>query len=155
MDNGLWFVLGMLLRFYRIGGTQNSGKQLAAGAGSFAAFLVISLLICLKDIHSPLLPLLMGLWGCSAVVLTLRNWNMNAKLRRLADMLAGYTMPVFLMHTIFAAGLRAVLLKFGIASPAIHVLSGIAVSFLGPIAAAFVMERIKLDFLVYPGKYLK
>ncbi len=154
MDNGLWFVLGMLLRFYRIGGTQNSGKQLAAGAGSFAAFLAISLLICLKDIHSPLLPLLMGLWGCSAVVLTLRNWNMNAKLRWLADMLAGYTMPVFLMHTIFAAGLRAVLLKLGIASPAIHVLSGIAVSFLGPIAAAFVMERIKLDFLVYPGKYL-
>ena len=79
---------------------------------------------------------------------------MGSKLRRVADRLAVYTMPVFLMHTIFAAGLRAVLMKLGIVHPAVHVAAGISVSFAGPILAAVVMERLKLDILLYPGKYL-
>ena len=69
--------------------------------------------------------------------------------------LAEYTMPVFLMHTILAAGIRSVLLKLGSDAPAIHLVLGLGVSFAGPIAAAEVMKKMKLDILYQPGKYIK
>ena len=64
-------------------------------------------------------------------------------------------MPVYLMHTIFAAGLRSVLLKIGITNGAVHIVLGIAVSFIGPIVAIEIMKRLKLDIFVYPAKYIK
>lgn len=72
------------------------------------------------------------------------------------SILAKYTMPIFLMHTLFAAPLRAVLLKMGIQSSAIHVILGIAISFIGPMIAAIIMRKSKcLEFFLYPGKFIK
>lgn len=154
MDNALWFVLGMQLRFCKARETRRAKNRLAFGIGASLGFLVVSVLTFRSSLQWKLLPVVMGIWGCAAVVLTFRNWNIGNRLRRLADMLAKYTMPVFLMHTIFAAGLRAVLLKLGISAPAIHVAFGIMISFAGPIIATMIMERLKLDILLYPGKYL-
>ena len=65
-------------------------------------------------------------------------------------------MPVFLMHTIFAAGLRSILVKMGIYDPFIHVTAGILFSFLGPAAAMKIMEKLKWPvFFVYPLKVLR
>ncbi len=152
MEYEIWFVLGMLLRFVPV---EKAGPgKMWAGLGSAAGFLAASLWISIGDLRGGLISAAMGLWGCITVLLILRNWNMGSRLRWLADALAGYTMPVFLMHTIFAAGSRAVLLKLGIDQPVIHVVCGIAVSFAGPVVAALIMERLKLDFLLYPGKYM-
>ncbi len=69
---------------------------------------------------------------------------------------AKWTMPVYLMHTIFAAGLRVVLLKLGITSALIHIPLGLAIGFVGPVIAMIVMEKLRpLDFLVYPNRYVK
>ena len=69
---------------------------------------------------------------------------------------AQWTMPVFLMHTIFAAGLRVVLLKMGVTSALVHIPLGLAIGFIGPVLAMIIMERLKpLDFLVYPNRYIK
>lgn len=65
-------------------------------------------------------------------------------------------MPVFLMHTIFAAGLRALLCKIGIENAIVHILFGIVISFLGPILVAFIIEKIKwLSWILYPNKLFK
>lgn len=65
-------------------------------------------------------------------------------------------MPVFLMHTIFAASLRIALVKMGIGSAVAHIALGIGISFAGPIFAAKIMGRFDwMDFLLYPGKYIK
>lgn len=62
-----------------------------------------------------------------------------------------YTLPVFLMHTIFAAGIRSVLLKAGITNAAVHTVLGIGGSILLPIAAAYIMKKSKwLYFFVRP-----
>lgn len=83
----------------------------------------------------------MMVYGCKEV--TCLNW------------FAKYTMPVFLMHTMFAAPCRVLLMKLGITNAAVHIGIGIAVSFIGPIAAMTILERIKFDFLIYPGKLMK
>ena len=68
--------------------------------------------------------------------------------------LARYTTPIFLMHTVFAAATRAVLLKLGIVSLPLHLIAGLTASLVFPVLAGMVMEKIKLDFLYAPTKYI-
>lgn len=91
----------------------------------------------------------LGLIACTGVVMILYKTKQDNPLAR-------YTMPIYLMHTIFAASLRSLLLKFGIGSEVIHITLGLAISFVGPIFAAIVMDKVKyLDFFLYPGKYIR
>ena len=68
---------------------------------------------------------------------------------------AKYTIPIFLMHTIFATGIRSVLFKLRITNSIIHILFGLIITFIGPVIAAVIMEKTHLDFLLYPLKYIK
>lgn len=71
------------------------------------------------------------------------------------EVLSKYTMPIFLMHTIMAAALRAALLRIGVTNGIIHISVGLIVSFGGPILAAYIMEKtIWLEFFLYPNKVL-
>ena len=149
MDNTLWFVLGMLLQLVR-----PVICRLRTGILCGAAFLAASICFSEGNIHGGLVSVLMGLWGCVSVLLILRGRNWNPRLRKTADLLEGYTMPVFLMHTIFAAGFRAILMKLGITDSGIHVAVGLVVSFSCPVIAAAIMERLQVDFVLYPNRYL-
>lgn len=93
----------------------------------------------------------MGLIACTAFFMLLSDYKEVSFL----NWFAKYTMPVFLMHTLFAAPCRVLLMKFGITNAPIQIGIGIAVSYLGPIVAMMILERIKLDFLVYPGKLIR
>lgn len=152
MDNLIWFALGMVL--YSIPDKYISEittrKNMSRISG--CVFLIVSLWISAVDYHSPIIEPIMGFWGCVTVVMIMRSQKMGNN-KSFMTSLTAYTMPIFLMHTIFAAGFRAVLLKLGVTVPIIHVISGITVSFLCPIVAAFVMKKLKLDCLIYPGKY--
>ena len=99
--------------------------------------------------------LVLGLVACYSIVCIIYNMFKAGKQNQVFKIAARYTMPVFLMHTIFAAPLRSVLVKFGITNPMIHIVTGIAVSFTGPIVAMIIMEKIKpLDFVIYPLGYI-
>ena len=68
---------------------------------------------------------------------------------------AKYTMSIFLMHKLFAAPMRSVLLKVGIENAVIHVVMGVVISFVGPIIAAWIMKKTKwLEFFLYPNKFI-
>lgn len=91
----------------------------------------------------------MGLIACTGVVMMLYKTKEN-------NPLVQYTMPIFLMHTIFAAPIRSLLLNMGIGNAVIHITLGLVISFIGPIIVAIVMNKVKyLDFFLYPGKYIK
>lgn len=69
--------------------------------------------------------------------------------------LSGYTMPIFLMHSIFAATLRSVLLKLGVTTAWIHIPLGVAISIIGPVIAAELMKKLKFsEFFLYPEKFV-
>lgn len=72
------------------------------------------------------------------------------------DFVAKYTMPIFLMHTLFAAPVRSILMKVGTENVAVHVVLGLGISFAGPIIAAWIMKKTKwLEFFLYPIAILK
>lgn len=82
--------------------------------------------------------------------------SFEEKLGNGIDFLAEYTMPIFLMHTLFAAPLRSVLMKVGIENAVIHVVVGLGISFIGPIIAAWIMKKTRwLEFFLYPNKFVK
>ena len=70
--------------------------------------------------------------------------------------LSKYTMPIFLMHTIFAAPIRIILLKLNITNPVVHISIGLFICLAGPIIASITMNKVKyLDFVLYPTKYIR
>lgn len=96
----------------------------------------------------------LGLMACAAVILLAAAYE--EKSGNAMGFLAKYTMPIFLMHTLFAAPLRSILLKVGITDAVVHVVLGLGISFVGPIIAAWIMKRTKwLEFFIYPKIILK
>ena len=117
-------------------------------------FLGLSVLVYASDIHSDVVAFALGLLACASVVTLIASHENN--FGKCMDFFAKYTMPIFLIHTLFAAPLRAVLLKLGIANAAIHVILGLAISFAGPIIAAWIMKKTKwLEFFLYPNKFVR
>lgn len=96
----------------------------------------------------------MGLLACVAVIMMVAGFE--EKLGRGMEFIAKYTMPIFLMHTLFAAPMRSVLLKLGITNAVAHIVLGVGISFAGPIIAAWIIKKTKwLEFFLYPNKIIK
>lgn len=114
-------------------------------------FVILSVVVYAAGISGSAISFIMGLLACVAVILMVTDFE--EKLGRGMDFLAKYTMPIFLMHTLFAASLRSVLLKVGVTNAVAHVVLGLGISFAGPIIATWIMKKTKwLEFFLYPNK---
>ena len=155
MEFAVWFLAGMaLVAFKPLEKSLACRKQLL-GVGLAVLFLGLSL-VTWKMPEQSLLRFGMGILGCTATVLVMKGAFSGDKVHPIWAWMARYTMPVFLMHTIFSAGWRSVLLKVGISNASVHMVTGLIISFAGPILAAWIMGKIRgLDFIMYPGKYLR
>ncbi len=150
LSNEIWFVLGMSICVFNV---QLKGRRIQ-GTICGALFVILSVVVYRAKISGGVIPFAMGLLACVAVILMVAG--AERRFCRGMDILAKYTMPIFLMHTLFAAPMRSVLLKLGIGSSVIHVVLGLGISFLGPIIAAWIMKKTKwLEFFLYPNKFVK
>lgn len=153
LTNEIWFVIGMCLAVSTLK-LSKKWKNVGIILGVF--FLSASVVTYVAEIRISGISFLLGVVACAAVIAMTIGVDNERKQRSLFVSLAKYTMPIFLMHTLFAAGVRSILLKCAIDSAVIHVVIGILISFLGPIIAAKIMEKIKfLEFILYPGKFIK
>lgn len=154
LQNEIWFVIGMCLCYFGLTEPMPHGNMLGVVSG--VVFLVMSVMAFFRHWGSGTAAFLLGVLGCGWILLMEVNLFSNGRHFAPFDFLAQYTMPIFLMHTIFAASFRAVLLKIGVDQTAVHVIGGVAVSFAGPIVAAMLMKKSKwLEFFLYPQKFLK
>lgn len=148
LANEIWFVLGMSVCAFNL---QLKGKK-RQGAIIGILFLGLSVAVYMVNIHNSAVSFALGSMACAAVILLAIDFE--EKSGKVMSFLAKYTMPIFLMHTLFAAPLRSVLLKIGISNAVLHVLLGLGISFVGPIIAAWVMKKTKwLEFFLYPNKF--
>ena len=72
-------------------------------------FVILSIVVYTAEISGSVISFAMGLLACVAVILMVADFE--EKFGKAMDFLAKYTMPIFLMHTLFAAPTRSVLLK--------------------------------------------
>lgn len=116
-------------------------------------FLGLSIAVYMTDVQNLAVSFVLGLIACATVILLAVDFE--GKSGKAMRFFAKYTMPIFLMHTLFAASLRAVLLKIGITNATVHVALGLGISFAGPLAVAWIMKKTKwLEFFLYPSKIL-
>lgn len=148
----IWFIIGMCISVWKVPNRCASLWWCGIGFAAFFAFVMMSFA---TTKYSRVTELGMGILGCSGILLMISNIKFVSCFEYIVGILAKYTMPIFLMHTIFAAGIRTILLKCRIDHIYAHVLFGITVSLLGPIITSIIMERCRLDFVIYPRKLLK
>ena len=131
-------------------------RKLVMPVVSGALFLLLSILVYMVNIDNGFISFMLGLIACFSVITSIEVIYENRRQTGVVALLAKYTMPIFLMHTLFAAPLRTLLFKFGVHNAVVHVFMGIAISFVGPMIAAVIMKRSKwLEFFLYPGKFIK
>lgn len=150
LSNEIWFVLGMCICVFNLN-LKNKQKQGIIGG---LLFILLSIVIYVANIHINITTFFMGLLACYVVIIL--TVGFEEALGRYLAFLSKYTMPIFLMHTLFAAPMRSILLKIGIENGIVHILLGLSISFLGPIVATWIMKKSKwLEFFLYPNKFIK
>lgn len=150
LSNEIWFVLGMSICVFDV---QLKGRKVQ-GTICGLLFMILSIAVYTAEISGSAISFSMGLLACVAVILIVAGFE--EKFGRGMDFLAKYTMPIFLMHTLFAAPLRSLLLKIGIENAVLHVVFGLGISFVGPVIAAWIMKKTKwLEFFLYPNNVLR
>lgn len=102
-------------------------------------FLGLSVAVYMANIQNSAVSFALGLMACVAVILSVAG--LEDRSGKAMSFLAKYTMPIFLMHTLFAAPMRSVLLKMGVTNATVHVALGLGISFAGPIAVAWIMKK--------------
>lgn len=152
LNNEIWFVFGMLLAFFEKPIMSYRSKLKRIGLLGIVIWLGVSFTIPWFHLEADWLSFLMGIVVCATLLMVFINFSVS---NQWIKWLCKYTMPIFLMHTIFAAGLRSVLFRLGIENLWIHLVVGIGISIIGPMMAAKIMELTKLDVLYAPGKYIK
>lgn len=148
--NLVWFVLGMEISFFKA--HEKFNKK---GGLLFILFIAASILSVIFKISFVSMDLILGVIACFAIISLIGGLCKNKNQNKFLAFMSKYIMPIFLMHTICAAGVRAVLFKIGVQNSIIHIILGLCASFILPVIAAFIMEKIKLDFLYSPTKYIK
>ena len=148
--NEIWFVLGMSICAFDLRLKGKSGRGIIIGI----LFLGLSVAVYMANIRNSAVSFALGLMACAAIILLAVDFK--EKSGRAMRFLAKYTMPIFLMHTLFAAPMRSVLLKIGVTNAAVHVALGLGISFAGPIMAAWIMKKTKwLEFFLYPTRFIR
>lgn len=148
LTNEIWFVLGMSICVFNVQLREKKLQGILIGL----VFLGLSIAVYMADVQNLAVSFVLGLMACIAVILLVAAYE--EKTGKVMGFLAKYTMPIFLMHTLFAAPTRAVLLKLGVTNAVIHVVLGLGISFAGPIIVAWIMKKTKwLEFFLYPRSF--
>ena len=155
LSNEIWFVIGMSIKVCQLKTTIEKMKLRVPIAAGFL-FLLISVVVYVMNLNNGFISFLVGLVACFSIVVLTASLFEKREQSKVFGFFARYTMPIFLMHTLCAAPLRAVLLKVGIQNAVIHVILGLAISFIGPIIVAVIMKKMKWpEIFLYPGKFIK
>lgn len=147
----VWFVYGMVLSEFerKINHIVNVKLNIIAILNA-VVFIITSTIAYNNDFNNQFLNEILGVIASNAVILFFISIN-NINLRRMYifEYIGKYMFPIYLMHTIFAAPLRIVLLKIGICNAYIHFIAGISISFLGPILYMQIAKIPYMNWLIY------
>jgi fucose 4-O-acetylase-like acetyltransferase len=134
-----FFLLGVLVGVHGVPSRQDRRTSLIAAAVALGSFLFAPQFRALTGSYVlPSLLVCLGAWFSAAPLLSL------PRLTRVLAYLGASAMAIYVLHTIFSAGIREVLLAAGIAAPAPHLLIGILAGVILPIVVREACLRIRV-----------
>lgn len=149
--NEIWFVLGMVWKYKDI------NLKTCYIVIVNCAFVLLAMIEFRWNSDSKWLGCVLTILGVVGVIEGTK-WLAKTYARRfkILEYLAKYMFPIYLLHTICAAGIRIVLLKLGITHFIVHFFLGVIFSFIIPIICAIVMEKsIYMNIVMYPVNTVK
>ncbi len=112
-------------------------------------------LVLLGAIEQPLVKEIMVLFGIYASVMLISLLGELKPVSRFLLFMNTYSFQIYLLHTIFTAGIRIVLQRVGVSQWWLHVVLGTIGGIVFSVLAAEIAKRIKfLNFFFFPTKFL-
>ena len=109
--------------------------------------------ILLKKIEAPFIKEIMILFGIYSSIMFISILQNCKAMARFLDFVNKYSFQIYLLHTIFTAGTRIILLRLNITQWWIHILLGTAIGLAFSVLAAVISKKVKfLNFFFFPAK---
>ena len=109
--------------------------------------------VLLNKIETPFIKEIMILFGICSSIMFIAMLQCCKPVARFLNFVNKYSFQIYLLHTIFTAGIRIILLRMDIAQWWIHVIFGTACGLIFSVLAAVIAKKLKfLDFLFFPAK---
>lgn len=144
----LYFFYFIAAQFFSPDKKDHNGFWLGVSLISFSAVFILNSYIpsggvFYQFVHT-ILALFMGISGCTAVILFAKLvCGQRGVVVRLFSKLGQYSLPIFLLHTMFCSGVRIALLKLQIHSFGLHLFFGLIGGIVCPVLAYQIYRRIK------------
>lgn len=150
-QNAIWFVMGMYMSCFQITEKVKTRVWQVRGEWGIILFSILSLLFYFFD-GGKLGAFLLGMLACISLFLTYISIKPK-KESFFIMLLKDSTWPIFLMHTLFAAPIRSILMKLGISNWIIHTILGLGISIVGPMLVVLIMRQWTwMEIFFYPEK---
>ena len=109
--------------------------------------------VILNKIEAPFIKEIMILFGIYSSIMFISILQNCKAIARFLDFVNKYSFQIYLLHTIFTAGTRIILLRLNITQWWIHVLLGTACGLVFSVLAAVISKKVKfLNFFFFPAK---
>ena len=155
-ENAVYFYLGSILKVVFEKKRNINTNNILYSFFAIFIYIIISIVFYLNidNIGYNLSEIIKIAFAIFAVLICINIFR-KIKTNFIFENLKNYTFQIYLLHTIFAAGFRIVLLKVGISNYAIHFIIGLIASIVIPIIVGKICEKTKyLNFFFYPIKTL-
>ena len=156
-SNAIYFYIGNFINIKINNMETKKIKQIMYNVLLTIGYLVIAIIIYanIDRINENILELIKIVLAISGTYICISIFR-NIKKCKILDTMKQYTFQIYLLHTIFAAGIRIVMFKLGIQNYVIHFIVGLLASIYGPVLVGIICEKTKyLNFFFYPTKTIK
>ena len=153
-ENAVYFYLGSILKVVFEKKRNINTNNILYSFFAIFIYIIISIVFYLNidNIGYNLSEIIKIAFAIFAVLICINIFR-KIKTNFIFENLKNYTFQIYLLHTIFAAGFRIVLLKVGISNYVIHFIIGLIASIVIPIIVGKICEKTKyLNFFFYPIK---
>lgn len=112
-----------------------------------------SVFVLLNKIETPFIKEIMILFGIYSSIMFISMLQCCKPVACFLDFVNKYSFQIYLLHTIFTAGIRIILLRMNIGQWWIHIILGTACGLVFSVLAAVVAKKVKfLNFFFFPAK---
>lgn len=118
--------------------------------------IIVTLVIITNGVENYFVDKLDCMLGIFASIALISILQKNKIIEKILEKINKKSFPIYLLHTIFSAGIRIVLIKIGIENYFIHLIFGLTFGFICPYIVALITEKCAiLDIWFYPSKNIK
>ena len=154
---GFWFVLGMTMQSLGFADLAPKKRILLLSLVLIILFTGLACALYSNGYRATFTgwTIFLGTMACLGFCLLFKFIEAAGFTSKAITLLSKYTFPVYLLHTIYAASVRTLLVVLKIRNLELHIILGFLAGTLGSILTAWIFEKLVYpEFVIYPWKVI-